>query len=165
MADDKKAKKTAEKTDSKKNESKKANAKKADSKKSDSKKGGKKSDKKADKKSKDKKGKTNPFKAIGSFFKSVRSEGKKVTWPKGKEVWKNTLVVVVVILIAGLIIFGVDRLLSEGMKGIKKLAEDKTTTSASSEGESTADALQALTENTTAAQEETTAATTEKAAD
>ena len=138
MADEKKAKKTS--------------AKKADTKKSD-------------KKSKDKKSKKNPFKAIASFFKSVRSEGKKVTWPKGKEVWKNTLVVVVVILIAGVIIFGVDRLLSEGMKGIKKLAEDKTTTSATAEGESTDDALKKLTESTTAAAESTTAAETTKAAD
>ena len=150
MADEKKAKKTAAKSENKK----------ADSKKKD----GKKSDKKADKKSKDKKGNKNPFKAIAGFFKSVRSEGKKVTWPKGKEVWKNTLVVLVVIIIAGLIIFGVDRLLSEGMKGIKKLAEDKTTTTEKSEGETTDDALKALTESTTKAAEETKSETT-KAAD
>ncbi len=122
MAEEKKAKKTAEKT----------------------------SDKKADKKSKDKKKRTNPFKAIGSFFKSVRSEGKKVTWPKAKEVWKNTLVVVICILISGLIIFGVDRLLSDGiMANIKKAAQNRTTTTTAAETTeepTTAEALEASTE-------------------
>ena len=107
MADEKKAKKTEA-----------AGGKKSD-KKSDSKKTAKKSDKK-------KSGK-NPFKSIGSFFKSVRSEGKKVVWPKPLEVLKNTLVVLVVILILGLIIFGIDQALTQGMKGIKKLAEEQTT--------------------------------------
>ena len=37
----------------------------------------------------------NPFKAIGSFFKSVRSEGKKVVWPKAGEVAKNTFAVII----------------------------------------------------------------------
>ena len=132
MAEEKKAKKTAEK----------------------------KSDKKADKKSKDKKAKKNPFKAIGSFFKSVRSEGKKVTWPKNKEVWKNTLVVIISILISGLIIFGVDRLLSDGiMANIKKAAQNRTTTASdTTEEQTTAEALEESTVASTEA--ETTEATT-----
>ncbi len=104
MADEKKAKKT---------ENVKADKKAAD----------KKSDKKSDKK---KSGKS-PLKSIGSFFKGVRNEGKKVVWPKPLEVLKNTIVVLVVILILGVIIFGIDQGLSQIFKGVRNLAEEKTT--------------------------------------
>ncbi len=90
-------------------------------------------------KSKDKKkSKKNPFKSIASFFKSVKAEGKKVVWAPAKDVLKNTVVVLIVVIIAGLCIYGVDSLLSLGMKGLKNLAETTTTTtSASQQGEST----------------------------
>ena len=107
---------------------------------------------KADKKNK--KPRKNPFKAIGAFFKSVRSEGKKVVWPTAAYVFKNTLVVLVVILILGVMIYLVDLGLTQGMKGIKHLAE--TTTSA----ETTEATTQALEEETV---EDTTEATTEAA--
>lgn len=86
------------------------------------------------------KSKKNPFKSIASFFKGVNSEGKKVAWPKAKEVLKNTLIVIVVIAIVSAVIYVIDLGLTSGMKGIKKLAE-----------------------NTTAAVEETTAQTTDEA--
>lgn len=90
-------------------------------------------------KSKDKKkSKKNPFKSIVSFFKSVKAEGKKVVWTSGKEVLRNTLIVLLVVTVVGLCIYGVDTLLSLGMKGIKNLA-DKETTTASAEGETTTD--------------------------
>ena len=97
-----------------------------------------KAEKKADKpakstKSKDKKSKKNPFKSIASFFKSVKAEGKKVVWAQAKDVLKNT----VIVLIVGLAIYGVDSLLSLGMKSIKNLAQTTTTTSVSQQGEST----------------------------
>ena len=89
-------------------------------------------------KSKDKKkSKKNPFKSIASFFKSVKAEGKKVVWAPAKDVLKNTVVVLIVVIIVGLCIYGVDSLLSLGMKGIKSLAETTTTTSVSQQGEST----------------------------
>ena len=67
-------------------------------------------------KSKDKKkSKKNPFKSIASFFKSVKAEGKKVVWAPAKDVLKNTIIVLVVVIIAGLAIYGVDSLLSLGM--------------------------------------------------
>ena len=108
-------------------------------------------------KSKDKKkSKKNPFKSIASFFKSVKAEGKKVVWAPAKDVLKNTIVVLVVVIIAGLAIYGVDSLLSLGMKGIKNLAETTTTTtSASQQGEST----------TAAALDKATTAETTKAAE
>ena len=54
-------------------------------------------------KSKDKKkSKKNPFKSIASFFKSVKAEGKKVVWAPAKDVLKNTIIVLVVVIIAAL---------------------------------------------------------------
>lgn len=102
----------------------------------------KKTSKKAEKaeKSKDtkKKSKKNPFKSIASFFKSVKSEGKKVVWAKPKEVLRNTIIVLIVCAIVGVCIYGVDSLLSLGMKGIKGLA-DKESTSVSQDVDETAD--------------------------
>lgn len=77
-----------------------------------------------------KKSKKNPFKSIASFFKSVKAEGKKVVWANGKDVLKNTVIVLVVVIIAGLAIYGVDTVLSLGMKGLKNLADTNTTTTA-----------------------------------
>lgn len=106
------------------------------------KKSDKKVDKKADKsKAKSKKSKKNPFKSIASFFKSVKSEGKKVVWAKGKDVLKNTIIVLIVVTIVGLCIYGVDTVLSLGMKGLKNLASTSVT--------------QQIDETTQAAQEET----------
>ena len=72
----------------------------------------KKTSKQAEKaeKSKDtkKKSKKNPFKSIASFFKSVKSEGKKVVWAKPKEVLRNTIIVIIVCTIVGVAIYGVD---------------------------------------------------------
>ncbi|MCM1115314.1 MAG: preprotein translocase subunit SecE [Clostridium sp.] len=102
----------------------------------------KKTSKKAEKaeKSKDtkKKSKKNPFKSIASFFKSVKSEGKKVVWAKPKEVLRNTIIVLIVCAIVGVCIYGVDSLLSLGMKGIKGAA-DKESTSVSQDVDDTAD--------------------------
>ena len=136
MADEKKTKKAAEEK-----------AAKSDK---------KKSDKKSDK---NKSGK-NPFKAIGGFFKSVRSEGKKVVWPKAAEVWKNTLVVLVVIIIVGLVIYAVDFGLTTGMKALKNVAN--TTTSVSEEAAEGNESETELVEQTTKATTE--AADTTKAA-
>ena len=108
-------------------------------------------------KSKDKKkSKKNPFKSIASFFKSVKAEGKKVVWAPAKDVLKNTVVVLIVVIIVGLCIYGIDSLLSLGMKGIKSLAETTTTTSVSQQGESTTAA---------ALEKATTTADTTKAAE
>ena len=82
-----------------------------------------KSVKKADKKKKTKK---NPFKSIAAFFKSTNAERKKIIWPTAKETVKNTIIVLIVTLIVGLAIYGVDSLLTVGMKGIKTLANNTT---------------------------------------
>lgn len=104
----------------------------------------KKTDGKADK---SKKSKKNPFKSIATFFKSVRAEGKKVVWSPAKDVLKNTVTVIVVVAIAGVCIYGVDTLLSLGMKGVKNLADKSETTSVSdtTTQETTAEALDSAT--------------------
>lgn len=103
----------------------------------------KKSDSKAksNKKSDKKKSKKNPFKSIAGFFKSVRSEGKKVNWPGAKEVLKNTVTVIIVIAIVSAVIYVIDLGLTSGMKGLKnysvKLKE--TTTASETTTEPTSD--------------------------
>lgn len=49
------------------------------------------------------------FSRISSFFRSCVGEIKKITWPTPAQTTKNFLVVIVVILIAGLFIYGLDR--------------------------------------------------------
>lgn len=48
------------------------------------------------------------------YFRDVRSEFKKITWPTKKQVWNNTLVVLVTVLIFGVIIWTLDYLLVSG---------------------------------------------------
>ncbi len=108
-----------------------------------------------------KKSRKNPFKSIASFFKSVKSEGKKVVWAKPKDVFKNTIIVLVVVFIVGLGIFAVDSLLSQGMKGIKNLAQTETSASVTQQAEDSSDeeeTTEAEAENTTAQEESTTKA-------
>jgi preprotein translocase subunit SecE len=60
--------------------------------------------------------KKNRGQKIAAFFKGILSELKKVTWPKPKTVFSSSLVVIVVVLVFLLIIFGIDRGLSELLK-------------------------------------------------
>ncbi len=55
------------------------------------------------------KAKKNVFKKIGSFFRSCIGEIKKITWPTASTTTKNFAVVLVVIIVAGLFIYGLDR--------------------------------------------------------
>ena len=50
------------------------------------------------------------FKSIGKFFRDVVAEMKKIVWPTKKQVLNNTLIVIAVVIIAGLLIFGLDTL-------------------------------------------------------
>ena len=66
---------------------------------------------KANKKSTSKsesKDKKNFFKSIAKFFRECKNEIKKIVWPTPKAVFKNTGIVLVVILIIGLFVFGLD---------------------------------------------------------
>ena len=43
-------------------------------------------------------------KAVGTYFRELKSELKKVVWPSGKQVRNNTLVVIVVVILVGVLV-------------------------------------------------------------
>lgn len=110
--------------------------------------------KKAPKAPKKKSAKKNPFKSAAKFFKGVNAERKKVVWPTAKETLKNTVIVLIVVIIVGVAIYGVDTLLSLGMKGVKSLKE--VTTVSETVEDTTDEALEETTSE--AVSEETTQA-------
>lgn len=58
-----------------------------------------------------------------SYFKAMRSELKKVTWPTPKELVNNTVAVISFVLIIALIVFVLDTCFNEANKGVTKLQE------------------------------------------
>jgi preprotein translocase subunit SecE len=69
-------------------------------------------------KAKDKKAGRKKGSPIAKYFKDMRSELKKVVWPSRKKVVNNTGVVMVVMIIYGLMIWGID----SGLAAIFNLA-------------------------------------------
>ena len=64
----------------------------------------------------------NPNKGkLRKYFRDVRSEFKKITWPTKKQVWNNTLVVIVTVIIFGVIIWTLDYLLVLGRDSLMGL--------------------------------------------
>lgn len=61
-----------------------------------------KSDKKSDKK-------PGIFSRIAKYFRDCKGEIKKITWPTPRTVFKNMGIVLVVIIVIGLFIYGLDR--------------------------------------------------------
>ena len=64
-------------------------------------------------------------KAIKKFCKDLKGEIKKIVWPDAKTVFKSTAVVLAVVLVVGLVIFGIDTLLTEGISLLQGLADKK----------------------------------------
>ncbi len=73
--------------------------------------------------------KENPFKKMGSaikkFFKDFKGEWKKVTWPSGKTVLNNSIVVIVIVAIVGIALLAVDTGLSSIIDGLVSLANQQ----------------------------------------
>ena len=59
---------------------------------------------------------------IAKFFKDLKGDIKKITWPNAKTVLKSTLVVIVSIAVIGAAVFLVDLALSKGVDGLEGLA-------------------------------------------
>ena len=59
---------------------------------------------------------SNFFAKIGSFFKEVKSELKKVVWPTFAKIKQNTLIVIIYVLVIGVVIWGLDMLFGWGMQ-------------------------------------------------
>ena len=83
------------------------------------------------------------WKAIKRYFKDLKGEVKKITWPGAKEVLKGTVVTIVCIAIIGLVVFLVDLGLTKGINGLRTVAENRTTTTVAAEAD---DAEAAVTE-------------------
>ena len=64
---------------------------------------------------------------IKKFFKDFRGEWKKVTWPSGQTVLKNSLVVIVIVAIMGIALLAVDTGLSSIIDLLVGLAKDSDT--------------------------------------
>ena len=69
-------------------------------------------------------------KAIKKFCKDLKGEIKKIVWPDAKTVFKSTAVVLAVVIVVGLIIFGIDTLLVKGIDLLQEAAAKETTTQA-----------------------------------
>ena len=59
---------------------------------------------------------------VCKYFRELRSELKKVVWPTPKQVLKNTLIVLVCILIVGAFVFVFDKAADTGIKALLSLA-------------------------------------------
>lgn len=57
---------------------------------------------------------------IAKYFKGVKSEFKKVTWPSFKQIVNNTTTVIVSVIVVGLFIFVLDYAFSNILKAIIK---------------------------------------------
>ena len=57
------------------------------------------------------------------YFKAMKSELKKVTWPTPKELVNNTVAVISFVIIIALIVFILDTCFNEANKGVTKLQE------------------------------------------
>ena len=107
--------------------------------------------------------------AVKKFFKDFVGTCKKIVWPTGKQVLKNSLVVLATIIVIGgvvaLIDFGLTKIFDLGEKGVVSLAEyvggdeeEATTAADISLDEAISEGAEALSEiETEAAEEETTA--------
>jgi preprotein translocase subunit SecE len=63
------------------------------------------------------------FKAIGRYFREMKSELKKVVWPTRNQVIRNTIVVILVVLIVGVLIWLFDWLAAAVVKALVNLAQ------------------------------------------
>ena len=87
---------------------------------------------------KPKKDRKNILEVIARFFKDLKGEVKKITWPAAKDVLKGTLVTVVCIAIIGFAVFLVDFGLTNGIDALRGVAENRTTTSTTAQTTTTA---------------------------
>ena len=58
---------------------------------------------------------------IGEAWRGFKSEVKKIVWPSWKQVLKNTLIVLAVVIICAVIIGALDIAFSEGIGALAKL--------------------------------------------
>ena len=62
------------------------------------------------------------FKRIGKWFREMKSELKKVVWPSRKELTKNSIVSLVMMVASAIVIWGFDELAQMLIKALLTLA-------------------------------------------
>ena len=60
---------------------------------------------------------------ICRYFRELRSELKKVVWPTPKQVLKNTLIVIVCVLVVGVMLWLFDTVANFGIRGLDSLVK------------------------------------------
>ena len=82
---------------------------------------------------------------VARWFKDFKGEIKKIFWPDGKTVFKNTLIVIIVVAIAAAVIWLFDLGMSTGMDAVKgagsKYKEAHSTSDTASDTETSEQAL------------------------
>ena len=58
---------------------------------------------------------------IGKWFRSMRSELKKVVWPSKKQIINNCLVAIVVIVIFSIVVWGFDQIAAQAVNALISL--------------------------------------------
>ena len=53
-----------------------------------------------------------PVKRISNFFRELRNETKKIIWPTKKQTFNNTIIVLVVMVLVGAFIAGLDAVMA-----------------------------------------------------
>jgi preprotein translocase subunit SecE len=56
-----------------------------------------------------------------TFFREVRAEARKITWPSRRETWITTVMVMIMVLLAGVFFLVVDEVLSRGIEFALKI--------------------------------------------
>jgi preprotein translocase subunit SecE len=74
----------------------------------------------AKKDSKDKKSSEN---SLGRYFKELKGEFKKIIWPNGKQLSRETVTVIVLSLLVGVIIVGIDWVFAFGYNHLVTLIQ------------------------------------------
>ena len=76
-----------------------------------------------DKKNTDRKksDKPNIFKRIANWFKSLKSEAKKISWASWKSVRTNSIIVIVVVIIIAIALGVLDVILTSAVSGLGRL--------------------------------------------
>ncbi|MBQ6065596.1 MAG: preprotein translocase subunit SecE [Clostridia bacterium] len=110
-------------------------------------------------------------KAVKKFFKDFTGTCKKIVWPTGKQVVKNSLVVLATIIVIGAVValidFGLTKIFDLGEQGVVALAEyvggeEETTEAETSLDEAISEGAQALEGLETEAAEDETAEAAEE---
>lgn len=102
------------------------------------------------------KNKKNVFKVIARFFKDLKGEVKKITWPGAKDVLKGTLITLACIAVIGAVVCLVDLGLTSAIDATREAAYNRTTET-SAEITTAKPVVPATTTTTTAATSSTAA--------